>query len=378
MLCLYFAFLFCRRYNHLFHFGAAFRSLLSGCPVALPLSDSLATCYDTQQCNNLTSCFAAHKNNQMLKQETLLKHISIPAELYEEILRWGWFSLMSIQERNAFKTCVALVSKTWLSVLIRITFRDIYIPSTPHWVLNREPTTIGHSPIFHKLLPDVSLIQLCQTITRQISVLNTNDRYIDKKPIRDMLLTFHGLSFMPNLRSLAVEYHRSEKSFFSFYASIVQLHLEYTFASDFPCWLIEALLYDSGVVKHDFPWALPELEHISTPVTEDPSKSIIKVLDRCPHLRLVEETFTFRVQILSSSRLVPKNCIIFHGSMPSFDACVVDYHHDTLPRRRTIRGSAPVLVVMKDDEVCEPSIDLSNTFRYVHIFHHFVGDDLRK
>ena len=312
-------------------------------------------------------------------QETLLTHISIPTELLEEILRWSWFSLMSIQERNAFKTSVALVSKTWLRVLIRMTCRDLYIPSIPYWAQDREPpTTIGRSPIFHQLLPDVSPSQLCQTITRQMPVLN-NAEYIEKFSIQDMLLTFHGLSLMPNLRSLAVEYHHSTflgKSFTPFCASIVQLHLEYTFPSDCPCWLVEALLDDStSKTAKNFPWALPELEHISTPVTEDPTKSIIKVLELCPQLRLDEETFTIGIHILSSSRLVPKNCIIFHGAMQSFDACVADYHHDfgqpkTLPRPKTIRGSAPVLVLMKDDKVCEPSIELSNMFRYVHIFYH--------
>jgi hypothetical protein len=301
-------------------------------------------------------------------------HISIPAELLEEILRWGWFSLMFIQERNAFKTSVALVSKTWLKILIRITCRDIYTPSTPYPTHDREFTTIGRFPIFHKFLPDVTPSQLCQTITRQIPVLS-NARYIEKKSIQDMLLTFHGLSLMPNLRSLAVEYHHStfwEKSFFPFRASIVQLHLEYAFASDCPRWLVEALLanrHDSELKR--FPWNLPDLEHISTPVTDkDPTKSIIKVLDRCPQLRLAEETFTVRVHILSSSRLVPENCIIFHGAMPLFDACAMDYHCD-FGRPKTIRGSAPVLVLMEDDGVCEPSIDLSNMFRNVHIFCHW-------
>ena len=306
-------------------------------------------------------------------QETLLTHISIPTELLEEILRWGWFSLMLIQERNAFMTSVALVSKTWLKILIRITYRDIYIPSTLYLAHGREFTTIGQSPIFHKLLPDVPPSQLCQTVTRQILVLSNSTR--SARYIEDMLFMFHGLSLMPNLRSLAVDYHHPnfcEKSPFPFCASIVQFHLEYTFASDCPRWLVETLLTNRcySTLRH-LPWNLPDLEHISTPVTEDPTKSIIKVLDRCPHLRLAEERFTIRVHILSSSRLVPENCFIFHGAMPSFDASVMDYHD--FGRPKTIRGSAPVLVLMKDDEVCEPSIDLSNTFRNVHIFLPLAG-----
>ena len=314
------------------------------------------------------------KNQMRHVQETLLTHIvSIPVELLEEILRWGWFSLMFIQERNAFMTSVALVSKTWLKIIIRITCRDFYILSTPCLAHDRE-FTIGRSPIFHKLLPDVPPSQLCQTITRQIPLLsktNRDARCIEGYLIQDMLSTFHGLSLMPNLRSLAVEHHHPTfwgKPFFPIFASIVQLHLEYTFASDCPHWFIDALLAKRNSTLKYTPWTLPSLEHISTPVTEDPTKSIINVLDRCPHLRLAEERFTIRVHILSSSRLVPKNCFIFHGAMPSHDACVVDYHDFGLPK--TIRGSVPALVFKKDDGVCEPSIDLSNMFRNVHVFCH--------
>jgi len=268
-------------------------------------------------------------------------------------------------------TSVALVSKTWLKILMRITCRDIYIPSYPYPAHDRK-FTIGRSPIFHKLLPVVSPGQLCQTITLQIPVLLREARYIEGSSIRDMLSTFHGLSLMPNLRSLAVEYFhptfRGGPSYPGpFCASIVQLHLEYTFESDCHRWLIDGLLANRHSTLKHLPWALPYLEHISTPATEDPTKSIIKVLDRCPHLRLAEERFTIRVHILSSSQLVPENCLIFHGAMPSFNACVVDYHDFGSPK--TIRGSAPVLV-LNDDRVCGSSIDLSNMFRNVHVFCH--------
>jgi hypothetical protein len=198
-------------------------------------------------------------------------------------------------------------------------------------------------------------------------------RYIEGNSIQDMLSTFHGLSLMPNLRSLAVEYFHSTflgEPFYPFRASVVQLQLEYTFESDCPRWLIDALLANLHSASKHLPWALPYLEHISTPVTEDPTKSIIKVLDRCPHLRLAEERFTISVHILSSSQLVPENCFIFHGAMPSFNACVVDYHDFGPPK--TIRGSAPALILRKDDDdrVCESSIDLSNMFRNVHVFCH--------
>lgn len=265
-----------------------------------------------------------------------------------------------------FMTSVALVSKTWLKVLIRITCRDLYCIPTPRLAHDRE-FTIGRSPIFHELSHDVSPSQLCHTITQLSPALDiTPRRCSQRKEILNILSTFHGLSFKPNLRSLTVEYHSSFWRNPSF--PIIQLHMEYTFPSDCPRWLIDALLVNDrhSRSKH-LPWALPYLEHTSTPVTEDPTTSIMKVLDRCSHLRLAEERFTIRVHILSSSRLVPENCIIFHGAMQSFDACVVDYL-DFGPKK--IRGSVPILVLMKDenDRLCEPSTDLSNMFRNVHIF----------
>jgi hypothetical protein len=329
-----------------------------------------------QQCNNFNQAASPVQHNQVRHvQET---PSSIPIELLEEILRWGWFSLMSVQERIAFMTSVALVSKTWLTILIRISCRDVYIPSAPYLTHHRE-FTIRRSPIFHKLSPDVSPSQLCHTITRQIIIpvsAGETTRYarlllfhFQRKSIQNMISMFRGLSSpMPNLRSLAVEYYPPTFGRRNS-ASIVQLHLEYTFASDCPRWLVDGLLasrHSRTTTSKHVPWALPFLEHVSTPVTEDPSTSIFKVLDRCPRLQIVEEKFTIRVHVLSSSRLVPENCVIFHGAMPSFDACVVDC--DDLGSTM-VRGSAPALVLTNDnDRVCEPSIDLSNMFRNVHVY----------
>jgi hypothetical protein len=68
--------------------------------------------------------------------------------------------------------------------------------------------------------------------------------------------------------------------------------------------------------------------------------------------------------------------LIFHGAMQSFDACVVDYHDFGPPK--TIRGSAPILVLMNDDDdkVGELFTDLSNMFRNVHVFCHWPGRDM--
>lgn len=326
-------------------------------------------------CHILTTNCIHRKNKNRCDMSTSVTftHISIPIELLEEILRCGWLSPQFMRERIAFMTSVALVSKTWLQILLRIIYRDVYIPSTPYLDHDRQ-FIVRQSPLFHKFLPDVSPSQLCRTITQQIPVSNKTTRHgrlshFRGKLVQNMLSTFHGLSLMPNLRTLAAEYYNPafrENHTFPFCASIIQLHLEYTFGSDCPSWLVDALLASRQSTSNHFPWALPHLEHISASVNEDPT-SFVKVLDCCPHLRLAEEMFTVRVHILSSLR-VPENCIIFHGIMPSFDARVVNYH-DFGPK--TVRGCAPVLVLMKDDDRdCEPSMDLSNMFRNVQVFVH--------
>ena len=336
-----------------------------------------------KQCSILTTnCCTPHKKSNATcpKDDSHpLTRISIPIELLEEILRCSWFSpMISMQERIAFMTSVALVSKTWLDVLLRIICRDVYIPSTPYLAHDRQ-FIVGRSPFFHKMLPNISPRQLCRTITRQIPVSGEPTRHrrlshFQGKSIQDMLSTFHGLSLMPNLQTLTIEYYNSafgKNHIFSFCASIVQLHLEYTFGSDCPRWLMDALLSSRQSTSKYLPWEPPHLEHISTPVNEDPTTSIVRVLDRCPHLRLAEK-FTIRVLItLSSSRPIPENCIIFHGAMPSFDACVMNYHGFG---PKTARGTAPVLVLMNDDSrVCEPSIDFSNMLRNVQVFVHKNG-----
>jgi hypothetical protein len=296
-------------------------------------------------------------------------HIRVPIELLEKILRCGWFSPRFSSERIAFINSVALVSKTWLEALLRIICRDVYIPLTPHYLADERQIIVGWSPFFDKFLPDVYPTQLCRTITRQIPVSGKTTRHdFQGKSTQNMLSTFRGLSFMPNLRTLSVEYYNpafGRNHIFSYHASIIQCHLEYIFGSDFPRWVMEALLASGHSTSKHLPWALPKLEHISTPVNEDPTTSIVKVLDHCPHLRLADERFTIRVNILSSSRHVPDDCIIFHGVMPSFDAGIMDFGP------KTVRGSALVLVFMKEDDmVCESSIDLSNTSRNVQVFVH--------
>lgn len=289
----------------------------------------------------------------------------VPIELLEEILSCGWLSSMSIQERNGFVASIALVSKTWLVALIRVTCRDVYIHSTSDLGFIRQQLTARLSLMF---LPQVSPSQLCRTITRQIPLSGKiiNDGLVlQEKSIRNMLFTFHNLSLPPNLQTLTVEYHHPSHSFpFSFSASVVQLHLEYTF-EDCSHWLIDALLVNRDLTSRYLPWELPHFEHISTPINEDSTISIVKVLDSCPQLELVEE-FSISMRILSSSRCVPDSCTIFHGAMSSFDACITS-DDDIGPK--TVRGSAPVLVLKKDgDRVGKSSIDLTNIFRTVHIF----------
>ena len=299
---------------------------------------------------------------------TLLSHISIPIELLEEILRCGWFSPMfGMEERIVFMTAAALVSKTWLEVLLRIICRDVYITHNRQFI-------IKWSTFFHKLVPEISPSQLCRTITRQIPVSGKTrhgrSSHFQGKSIQNMLSTFHGLSLMPNLRSLTVEYYNpafGRNESFPFCASIIQLHLEYTFDSDCPRWLMDALLASQHSTSKRLPWAPPHLEHISTPVNEGPITSIIEVLNRCPHLQLAEERVTIRVHILSASRRAPKNCIIFHGIMPSFDAGVISYS-DFGPK--TVRGSASALLIKVGDRACESSIDLPDMFRNVQVFVH--------
>lgn len=289
-------------------------------------------------------------------------HTSIPVELLEEILRCRWLSPIFIQERIAFITSVALVSKTWLEALLRITSRDVYIPCLAHY----RQFTVGRSPFFRKFLPDVSPSQLCRTVTQQIPLSNKITKHLRfivsrRKSTQNMLSTFHRLSLMPNLQTLTVEYYIGNHSF-PFCASVGQLHLEYTFGSDCPLWLIDALLASRPHSSKHSPWALPRLEHISTPINEDPTTSIVQVLESCPHLQLAEERFTIQVHILSSSRRVPQNCTIFHGVIPSFRASVTNYP-------KIVKGSASVLIVIKDDDVvCEPSIDLTDMYRNVHVF----------
>ncbi|KAF8956925.1 hypothetical protein BDZ97DRAFT_1763326 [Flammula alnicola] len=321
----------------------------------------------------------------------------LPSEVLEQVLSEAWLSVMSAEERKVVVTSISLVSKLWLAIFARISTRDIFILSSSSLDFYRRLLD-GRSPSYWQHPLESRAADLCRSFTRQMPI-STNKSYIysnrsvfhsfeclRRKHMRDLLATFRLLPYLPNMRSMLVEYYypglgsKNATQFVSFNVPVVRLELEYTFSPDAPLWIIDELGLSGRTRRpkqRHVPWAPPDLEHIST--TED--QSVAQLLQLCPHLELaVEEQFKIQVQILSSSRFVPTHCAIVHGAMaPS--SCITTRRegcppasrfwkvNSSDPAPRSVRGSA--LGFILDTATNAPQAPIvtaaKNRWRNVHV-----------
>ncbi|KAJ3511109.1 hypothetical protein NLJ89_g4290 [Agrocybe chaxingu] len=155
--------------------------------------------------------------------------------------------------------------------------------------------------------------------------------------MRDLLSTFHYFPYFPDLESLAVEYYTAgprpsddsktnlknhpPKQLVSFRVPIVQLTLEYHFSQREPAWFVDALCFSGQqnrwARQNCVPWALPHLEHVTMPLSIQ-DQDLGDVLERCPHLEVVQEEVEVTVKIMSTSMGVEDERMagtIIHGAL---------------------------------------------------------------
>ncbi|PPQ90761.1 hypothetical protein CVT25_010150 [Psilocybe cyanescens] len=271
----------------------------------------------------------SHSGNSLTSPRDSKTYPYLPTELLEQILTEAWLSLMSPSERRDFVKAISRAFKIWSATLARICSRDVYTSLPPS---SRNRHSIEEElPLRWGTLPDYPPFQLCRSFTQQILLPSYADPSLDsftrfgrlrKRAMKDLLSTFRGISYAPNISELSVEYfspasneNRSSSQIIALHLAIVRLEVEYTFSSDTPLWLIDELgltgRRKQGKSIHA-PWEVPDLDHISTSDT-GPS-SFGDVLRLCPHLEMpTTQSFGINLRILSSSDIVPQYSSIVHG-----------------------------------------------------------------
>ncbi|KAJ3745652.1 hypothetical protein DFH05DRAFT_1041194 [Lentinula detonsa] len=105
--------------------------------------------------------------------------LSLPIEIYEQILTSFWNQPQSTHDRAIFMKSSLAVSQNWAMIYMRIFSQDVYIPSG-EFALKFLEILRDESPVYHSLNENGALLnRRCRSITFQ----RDNDGVIVKKPI---------------------------------------------------------------------------------------------------------------------------------------------------------------------------------------------------
>jgi len=295
---------------------------------------------------------------------------SLPIELVEAILTVAWLSEMSPDNRRTFAISMIFVSKLWMEIFRRVSTQHIYILSSRSLEVWKRVLQGCITDSRCTTRQDTHSANLCYSVTRQTSFRQGDHQWT---LYRQLLSTLHALPYLPNLRILSSQYLMpGEPCSIGVSLPVVHLGVEYTFHPDTYTWLIDALLLPHSGHKH-VPWALPELELIST-ANNDPS-SVGAVLKEFTHLEVLKDkNLKLGVRILSSSAYIPENCAIVHGPLSTFRPLNVPYWENgyrfgkEFPSRM-VRGVGVGLVLNVGSTRGGSNVtDPSNTSRSGHVF----------
>lgn len=310
---------------------------------------------------------------------------SLPTELLEQILSEAWLTSMTPPERKMFVKYVSRTSKIWSDTLLRVSTRDIYTSLLPP---DRNRRSLEEEyPFCWRSQPEYPPFHLCRSYTLQVPFPRSATRghtislqRLRKRAIRDLLWTFRGMSYAPNLSRLSVEYFSptspQDPEYFPttvFHLPIIRLEVGYTF-SDTPIWLLDELGLNGA--NHQCSckatsWKVPDIYHISAP-DNDPV-SFGNILRMCPHLEIAGGE-DLNVEILSSSDRVSKEAALVHGSLSFMRKFTRTPKKESegdsgWPTTQTIiQGRALALVLNDTTRDEDTELDPTQTQRFLELF----------
>lgn len=159
----------------------------------------------------------------------------LPTELVEQVMSVAWYSDLTTDERITLMTSALLVNKRWKASFTHISAKDIHIPC-PSYVFQFFQLLRRESPIYDDTT-QILLNSLCRSITIKVDKdipAGAEDPPMGQA-LSDTLYNIDSLRYLPNLRTLSVEYPAdhcddifSGYRFARFPGQITTLQLRYT------------------------------------------------------------------------------------------------------------------------------------------------------
>ncbi|KAJ7634067.1 hypothetical protein DFH06DRAFT_676941 [Mycena polygramma] len=162
--------------------------------------------------------------------------VGLPVELIEHILSSCWAMSLSIDARVTLMTSSALVNSFWRAIFLRLSSRDVHIPS---------PAFADH---FLCILSSDSVSNQCRSLT--IHIVNKNYAGAPwatespmEKALSHLLYRFHDTpaSAVPNRRRISIHYRDmgfaslfNNWTLIAFPRQVTELELSYSFSSATP------------------------------------------------------------------------------------------------------------------------------------------------
>lgn len=309
---------------------------------------------------------------------------SLPTELHEQILSEAWLTSMPPSERKLFVKYVSRTSKIWSDTLARVSTRDIFTSLLPP---DRNRRSLEEEyPFYWRTEPEYPPFHLCRSYTLQLpfpqAKTSTTQTFhlqrLRNRAIRNLLWTFRGMSYAPNLSRLSVEYFNSTSGqnheYFPttvFHLPIIRLEVEYTF-SETPTWLLDELGLNGANKQFSckaVSWRVPDIYHISA--SDNEPLSFGDILRTCPHLEITARE-DLDIKILSASDRVSKEAALVHGSLSFIRKSIRvppnGLKEDRHPATRTVLQGRALALVLNDTKQANSLLDLAQTSRCLELF----------
>ncbi|PPQ75204.1 hypothetical protein CVT24_010120 [Panaeolus cyanescens] len=298
--------------------------------------------------------------------------LKLPYELWEQIVEEVWKAPMSISDRSHFKFAIENASPVLCDILSRVAAKDIYVPWPNHLVPSNDSCATTSNACWPTRSLPIQRLDVCRSLTTQVilsprhpdalSNRMSHLRNLRGRPIWDILHSFRGLPFLPNLRSLCVQYHVPHFSRQHYDLSpvchqldVVRISVE---ISRIAPWLWDMFSGVSCPPEDDFMLVRrPYVEFMSTTSEEN----VDHILRLCPHLELASDATGIDLQILETSRTLEDGCILVHGPLRKFDASNAKDASRTSNRRTALTVRGTCLAVVIPTKGCSREKDITKT-----------------
>ncbi|KAF8343552.1 hypothetical protein F5887DRAFT_972075 [Amanita rubescens] len=205
--------------------------------------------------------------------------VSFPAELVNLIVRFLWSYRLSINERVAFMTSIPFFNSAWRNAYIRASTEDVYIPCASY--VDHFLSILRRESRFYDKETQARFEARCRTITFVIAHPHVpQEGSTTEHPagiaMADVLrfITDKKISYVPNLRKIAIHYHNmpgfddifEHSRLADFPSQVTELEIVHTFSPAMPDFLVSRLRRVLPILDGDLlslSWSMPNIRHLT-------------------------------------------------------------------------------------------------------------------